>query len=142
MAGSLILPLVLLLGCVGGLIFAPSEIRIPLIVLAGLVLVLAAAMLAWARARYRRWTFELTDEWLEARWGVLSRHTIVVPRNRVQTISLNHGPVDRFLDLESIVIHTAGSFSPNLLIPHVRPATVRWLKQELGTGLGEIDAIS
>ena len=87
-----------------------------------------------AEARYRTWRYELTDEWVQARWGVIGRHTATVPRNRVQTVTSENGPIDRMLGLTSLTIHTAGSGAPNLGIPHLDDETVEWLRSELARG--------
>lgn len=88
-----------------------------------------------ATLRYRSWQFQLTDEWIKAQWGVVTRHTATIPRNRVQTLTSENGPIDRFLGLTSVTVHTAGAGAPNLSIPHLEDATVEWLREELGRGV-------
>ncbi len=101
-----------------------------------LLLALIVAGVGWLVAgfRYRSWRFELTDEWIQARWGVISHRCAVIPRNRVQTLTSENGPVDRLLGLTSVTVHTAGAGAPNLSIPHLEDSTVEWLRQELGRG--------
>lgn len=98
----------------------------------GLVLLVLGWLLA--TLLYRSWRFELTNEWIQARWGVISHHTATIPRNRVQTVTSANGPVDRFLGLTSVTIHTAGAGAPNLSIPHLDDSTVEWLRGELARG--------
>ncbi len=103
----------------------------------GPVLVAAATGgVGWlvASARYRGWGFELNDEWISGRWGVIGRHRATIPRNRVQTVTSENGPVDRFLGLTSVTVHTAGAGAPNLSIPHLDDDTVEWLRHELARG--------
>lgn len=87
-----------------------------------------------ATLRYRFWRFQLTDHWIQARWGVLNRHSATIPRNRIQTLTSENGPIDRFLGLTSVTVHTAGSGAPNLSIPHLEDPTVEWLREELARG--------
>ncbi|MEM9135349.1 MAG: PH domain-containing protein [Actinomycetota bacterium] len=87
-----------------------------------------------ADAYYHRWRFELTEDWIQARWGVIGRRTATVPRNRVQTVTSENGPIDRLLGLTSITVHTAGVGAPNLDIPHLDDGTVEWLRSELARG--------
>jgi hypothetical protein len=96
--------------------------------------VVAATSWLVADVRYRAWRFELTDEWIQARWGVVTHHTATIPRNRVQTMTSENGPVDRFLGLTSVTVHTAGAGAPNLAIPHLDDPTVEWLRGELARG--------
>jgi membrane protein YdbS with pleckstrin-like domain len=95
-----------------------------------------ALVIGWSVAtiRYRSWRFELTDQWIQARWGVVTHRTSTIPRNRVQTLTSENGPIDRLLGLTSVTIHTAGSGAPNLSIPHLEDPTVEWLRAELARG--------
>jgi hypothetical protein len=96
--------------------------------------IVAGAGWLGANVRYRSWRFELTDEWIQARWGVVGHHTATIPRNRVQTLTSENGPIDRLLGLTSVTVHTAGAGAPNLSIPHLEDATVEWLRGELARG--------
>lgn len=91
----------------------------------------------WADVRYRNWGWQITDRWVEAKHGVVGRHRVVIPRNRIQTVTTNSGPVDRMLDLETITVHTAGAGAPNLTIPHLTTATVARIRSSLGHGVDE-----
>lgn len=91
----------------------------------------------WADVRYRNWGWLITDRWIEAKHGVLARHRVVIPRNRIQTVTTNSGPVDRMLDLETITVHTAGAGAPNLTIPHLTTATVTRIRSSLGHGVDD-----
>lgn len=88
-----------------------------------------------ADLNYKAWRFQLTEDWIKAHWGVISRHTATIPRNRIQTLTSENGPIDRFLGLTSVTVHTAGAGAPNLSIPHLEDATVEWLQGELGRGV-------
>lgn len=103
---------------------------VPLVVGAAVL----AAGLAVANVRYQAWRFELTDDWIQARWGVVTHHTATIPRNRVQTMTSENGPIDRYLGLTTVVVHTAGARSPDLRIPHLDDSTVTWLRSELARG--------
>lgn len=100
--------------------------------LAGLAV--AAAGWAIATVAYQAWRFELTDDWIQARWGVITHRSATIPRNRVQTLTSENGPIDRMLGLTSVTVHTAGAGAPNLSIPHLDDSTVEWLRGELARG--------
>lgn len=82
--------------------------------------------------RYRNWRWGLDDRWIERRSGVIVRSTQIVPRSRVQTLTTRTGPLDRWLGLSSIVVHTAGTHTPNLTIPHLDQAAADRIRAELG----------
>ena len=97
---------------------------------------IAVGGLGWviANRRFNSWGFTLTDEWMQAQWGVFIRRTATIPRNRVQIMTSSNGPIDRLMGLTSVQIHTAGVFAPNITIPHLEDATVHWLREELARG--------
>ena len=89
----------------------------------------------WAGVKYQNWCWQITDSWIEAKHGVVGRHRVVIPRNRIQTVTTNSGPIDRMLDLETITVHTAGAGAPNLTIPHLGTSTVQDIRVALGQGV-------
>ncbi|MBT8241282.1 MAG: PH domain-containing protein [Acidimicrobiia bacterium] len=89
----------------------------------------------WAGVKFRNWGWQITDRWIEAKHGVLGHYRVVIPRNRIQTVTTNSGPIDRMLDLETITVHTAGAGAPNLTIPHLSTQTVGIIRSELGHGV-------
>ena len=81
---------------------------------------------------YARWRWGIDDRWIERHRGVIVRTTQVVARSRVQTLTTRTGPIDRWLGLSSIVVHTAGTHAPNLTIPHLEADAAERLRSELG----------
>lgn len=124
-AGFLVVMLILLL-------VGRGNERLALFGLIPAVIAMAAGW-KWGTARWQSWTYELTTRWVTASWGVLSRHTTTIPRNRVQSVTTEAGPLDNLFGLTSVKVHTAGV--EDLRIPHVHAATVDWLKAELGQGV-------
>lgn len=106
----------------------------PVLIIVSVVVVVPLFALRWLVidlefARFR-WGFD--ERMVERRSGVVVRTTQVVPRSRVQTVTTRTGPVDRWLGLSSIVIHTAGTHTPNLTIPHLEADAAERLRSELG----------
>jgi membrane protein YdbS with pleckstrin-like domain len=89
----------------------------------------------WAGVKFRNWGWQISDSWIEAKHGVIGHHRVVIPRNRIQTVTTNSGPIDRMLDLETITVHTAGAGAPNLTIPHLATGTVGDIRSQLGQGV-------
>ena len=107
----------------------------PVLLLPAVVGGVVAAVGWWiASARWRSWGYEITEDWIAAKWGIFKRQVATVPRNRVQTVTTVDGPIDRALNLSSLNVHTAGLASPNLHIPHLEDTTVAYLRAELGQG--------
>jgi uncharacterized protein len=57
--------------------------------------------------RYRRWRWRLTDRALELEYGVVVRQVRALPYFRIQHIDVDHGPLDRWLGLARLQVHTA-----------------------------------
>ncbi|MDW3220035.1 MAG: PH domain-containing protein [Acidimicrobiales bacterium] len=95
--------------------------------------VLLFALRWWVIDRqYANWRWGVDERWVEQRSGVIVRRVQVVPRSRIQTLTTRTGPIDRWLGLSSIVVHTAGTHAPNLTIPHLDGTTADRLRTELG----------
>jgi hypothetical protein len=77
---------------------------------AALVIIAVAIVLfyIWARLYYDSMWYELHDD--EMRWkrGVIFRRTGIVPYNRVTNIDIKQGPVMRPLGISTVSIQTAG----------------------------------
>lgn len=107
---------------------------VPVLAIAGPVAAVVLLGLRWwvIDLRYANWRWGVDDRWVERRSGVLVRTVQVVPRSRIQTLTTRTGPIDRWLGLSSIVVHTAGTHAPNLVIPHLDGPTADRLRTELG----------
>ncbi|MEQ8842761.1 MAG: PH domain-containing protein [Acidimicrobiales bacterium] len=107
---------------------------LPALSITTVVVAVVYLLLRWwtIELRFDRWRWGVDDRWVERRSGVLVRRTQIVPRSRVQTLTTRTGPIDRRLGLSSIVIHTAGTHTPNLTIPHLERDAADRLRSELG----------
>lgn len=102
------------------------------------VAVVAAAVWTGLRGRYRSWAYAERDDDLVVRRGVLVRRLSVVPYGRMQFIDVTAGPVDRWLGLATVQLHTA-SASSDARIPGLPAEEARRLRDRLAT-LGEARA--
>ncbi|MFW5918306.1 MAG: PH domain-containing protein [Haloferacaceae archaeon] len=81
--------------------------------------------------RYRSWRYEVREDALYLERGVLTHVKTVVPFVRVQHIDTSRGPVDRVIDLSSLVVYTAGSRGADVTIPGLTPADAEDLQDRL-----------
>jgi membrane protein YdbS with pleckstrin-like domain len=111
----------------GARVFLPEWIWV-----GGVVAVLVAiAGVVFSVARYRRWRFELQDDALFIRHGVITHVRTVVPFVRVQHVDTQRGPLERALGLSSVVVYTAGSRSADVTIPGLTPKRADSLQARL-----------
>jgi membrane protein YdbS with pleckstrin-like domain len=108
---------------------------------AGLVAV-AGGLLAWwaPRARYRHWSYQVAEDALELRHGVVRRIHSAIPYFRVQHIDVAQGPVERAVGLARLVVHTA-SAGTDATIPGIAAGDAEGLRHLILTRAGAGDAV-
>jgi membrane protein YdbS with pleckstrin-like domain len=102
------------------------------------VAVVAGLWLWMLRGRYRAWGYLERDDDLLVRRGVLIRRLSVVPYGRMQFLDVTAGPVDRWLGLATVQLHTAAA-ATDAHIPGLTSADAGKLRDRLAT-LGEARA--
>ena len=88
----------------GGLVAAGLVAAVLMLSAAG-----AAACYLWPAVRYRHTRYRLDAHGVTIRRGVVWRTVTSVPTSRVQHTDVSRGPVQRYFDLATLVIHTAGT---------------------------------
>ena len=108
---------------------------------AGLI-VLAGAVVTWwvPRADYRHWRYEVAEDALELRHGIVRRVHSAIPYFRVQHIDVTQGPVERLLGLSRLVVHTA-SATTDATIPGIAAGEAEGLRRLILTRAGTGDAV-
>ena len=81
---------------------------------------LSAVMVAADRI-YRRLGYAIDGRVLRTVRGWLFHTDTVVPFVRVQHIDVTRGPVDKFFDTASLVVHTAGTHNSIVVLPGLSP---------------------
>jgi membrane protein YdbS with pleckstrin-like domain len=108
---------------------------------AGLVAV-AGGLIAWwmPRANYRIWRYQVAEDALELRHGVVRRVHSAIPYFRVQYIDVSQGPVERAVGLARLVVHTAAA-STDATIPGIAAADAEGLRRLILARAGTGDAV-
>lgn len=69
------------------------------------------------RLKYKNWFFELRDDELYLKRGVLTKIDSTAPYCRIQHIDISQNIVERLFSLSRLVIYTAGTKGADLIIP-------------------------
>ncbi len=77
-------------------------------ILTGIILVIVVLYLIWVKMYYDSMWYELHDDEMRWRRGVVFRSTGIVPYNRITNIDIKQGPVMRALGISTVSIQTAG----------------------------------
>jgi len=88
-----------------------------ILILIGLAFI-AVLFVVWTNLYYATMFYELHDDELRWRRGVLFRTTGIVPYNRITNLDLRQGPVMRLLGISTISIQTAGYSGQS--VPEIR----------------------
>lgn len=116
---------------VGGvLVFGLNRSPLPAVAVGILVFGVGVVHLVY---RYRFWRFEVRDQELYIRRGVITQVRTLVPYVRVQHVDSRRGPTDRALGLASVVVYTAGSRGADVTIPGLTPERATELQNRLRT---------
>lgn len=107
--GTAILGLVLFGATVGGSLAAGRFWFIFFGAYATIMLLLCLRSWFWPPLAYRHTSYRLSRRGLVIRRGVIWRSVAHVPRSRVQHTDVSQGPLQRYFDLGTLTVHTAGT---------------------------------
>lgn len=106
--------------------------KVVLIVIWLVVLGLFLSQLFWYPDHaYRNWSYRLTDQILELRFGVVWEKSVLIPLSRLQHVDLHRGPLEQHFGLSSLEVHTAGTQNASHKIPGLEPDIATRLRNEL-----------
>lgn len=111
--------------------------RSPLAFGAGVFVIAAVLGVVHAILRFRIWRFEVQEDALFLKRGVLTRVNTVVPYVRIQHVDTQRNPLERLVGLSSVVVYTAGSRGADVVIPGLVPSRATSLQERLRTLVGE-----
>lgn len=87
------------------------------------------ALLALAFLRWWRYTFQIVGDDLIVEQGIISRERKTIPLERVQSVSIEQGLINRVLGLVKAKVETAGSQGTELELEAVSRATAESLRR-------------
>lgn len=115
--------------------------QLPYVLVFGVV-ASVGVIVAWISAaiEYRHWTYAVQDAGIELRRGVVMRRQQLIPFFRVQHVDVSQGPVDRWMGLRELVIHTA-SAATDAKLPGLTDADAAALRELLLARAGVDDGV-
>lgn len=123
------------------LVMLPLLVLLLLLPLAGVpAVVVTALFVAWLVVvawltwligrRVRSFGYAEREDDLLVTSGIMFRRLVVVPYGRMQLVDITAGPIDRWLGVATVQLHTA-SASTNATIPGLPPAEAAGLRDRL-----------
>ncbi|MBX3118707.1 MAG: PH domain-containing protein [Fimbriimonadaceae bacterium] len=83
------------------------------------------------KRQWENWTYEVTPTEIILSWGVLWQTKRFVPRDRVQHVDVNSGPLDRRFGLVQVSLFVAGAMGSVGSIPGLKPEEADELRDML-----------
>ena len=100
------------MGCVMGGIVALSveevNLVVPVVLFIFAILFIYIGIL-WVKLSYKNYFFEIKEDEFSKESGVISKHYVSIPYDRIQNVDIYRGILERVLGLSSLKIQTAGS---------------------------------
>lgn len=88
---------------------------------------------AMVNRQWENWKYEITPEAVVLSWGVFWKTRRTVPRQRIQHVDINSGPLDRRFGLVQMSLYVAGSLGSVGAIPGLSPDEAETLRAALLT---------
>lgn len=103
-------------------------------------LLVTAGVVFWARLAFSRWQVTFAERALVLEHGVIWHTVSTVPYARLQHVDVGRGPVERWLGLARVRLHTA-SASTDAEIPGLDASAAPAVRDELLARSGAADAV-
>ncbi len=96
------------------------------------VLILISGIVKWY------WfTYQIVDQELQVKQGIITQNNIYIPFNRIQAIDISRAPVQRLFGLVSLEVKTAGKSSKEAKIHAIRLEEAEQIKATLREGASD-----
>ncbi|MBX2797262.1 MAG: PH domain-containing protein [Myxococcales bacterium] len=93
----------------------------------------------WPWLSWRRWGWTLRDGELLIARGVLFRSITAIPMERVQHVDVRQGPLEQWLDLARVHVHTASGLGADGVVPGLVHRVAEELRDALVKAAAEGD---
>lgn len=80
---------------------------------------------------YERWGWELREDELLIRHGVVFRNVTAIPVGRVQHVDVRQGPIEQWMGLARVHVHTASGVGSDGMIPGLEAPVAEQLRDQL-----------
>lgn len=105
---------------------------IPALVLGGVaLLVLFLLSVWWPSLSFERWGYAVREGELLITHGVIFRVITAIPLSRVQHVDVRQGPMEQWLQLSRIYVHTASGLGSDGVIPGLEMSVALALRDQL-----------
>ena len=116
---------------VAGLVVEATSILPAAVIIAPLTLIAILLIFRLPTRRYLARGYAMSLDRLRIVRGIWFRADTVVPFGRVQHIDVNQGPLERFFDIATLTLHTAGSMGASVRLPGLKHEVALDMREEI-----------
>lgn len=116
---------------IASLVLESTDLVPPGLIFGPVALIALLAILRIPLRRHHARGYAMGDNRLRVVRGILFRSDSVVPFGRVQHIDVNQGPLERFYNLATLTLHTAGTHNASVHLPGLEAAKARAMREEI-----------
>lgn len=116
---------------IGALVLETAAILPAALIITPVTLLALAVIFRLPLRRYQARGYAMSDDRLRVVRGVLFRADTVVPFGRIQHIDVDQGPLERFYDIATLTVHTAGSHAASVQLPGLEASLAMDMREKI-----------
>ncbi len=113
-----------------------------LLLLLGALVLLVVLSAGWGFLYWQRYTYQIIDNELILKQGIIFRKQRSIPRERIQAIDLVEGVLHRVFGLVSVRVQTAGGIGPGFSLLGISRSEADALRQELALSPAQVRSVA
>lgn len=109
-----------------------AELPIPSGIIGMVTLILCAFwIIRIPTRRYAARGYQISADRLRVVRGILFRSDTIVPFGRVQHIDVDQGPIERFFNIATLTVHTAGNHNASVHLPGLNHELAKNMREDI-----------
>lgn len=116
---------------IAALVLESANILPPAVIVTPVALLALIVILRIPLRRHLARGYAMSADRLRVVRGILFRSDTIVPFGRVQHIDVNQGPIERFYDIATLTLHTAGTHNASVNLPGLEHSLAMKMREEI-----------
>lgn len=116
---------------VAALVLESANVLPPAVVVTPVAILALLAIFRLPLRRHLARGYVMSTDRLRVVRGILFRSDTIVPFGRVQHIDVNQGPIERFYDIATLTLHTAGTHNASVNLPGLEHSLAMTMREDI-----------
>jgi hypothetical protein len=113
---------------VAAIFIKAKEYEIIEMIVLGSLLILLILYMFWTKKALNRKSYSIRQSDIIFRTGLLFSRVTIIPYNRIQHVELTTRPIEKFFNLCSLKVFTAGGSQSDIILPGLNPEKANKIK--------------